>query len=357
MVDGVPVAIRQHRGASFARAPRPYTRAIAASAFEPTPPDVIPPVPESVSVPLARRAAPDNDRAMTVIRANVGLFERLRRLWRYRELLAVLVRKELKVKYKNSVLGFAWSLLNPLLVLIVYWVAFGVIIGTGGIPRFPIFLLAGVLVWNFFSGGVLSGTTSVVMNASLVKKVSFPREVLPLASIGAAGVHFFLQGIVLAVALFFFGHGIAWNYFGLLPMAFVVMVLVSAAFAVLLSAVDVHLRDTQHFLELALIAWFWMTPIVYGYELAARKLHRAKLLYLANPLLGVVLSFQRVLYNQLDSRTVDAQGNVTIAHILPHWGFGGYAAMLGVAFAGGLALLAVALYVFGRLEGSIAEEL
>src|SRR5437868_5840930 len=120
---------------------------------------------------------------MTVIRANVGVFERIGRLWQYRELLGVLVRKELKVKYKNSVLGFAWSLLNPLLVLVVYYIAFQKFIGTV-VPRFPIFLLSGVLVWNFFSGGVLAGTTSVVMNSSLVKKVSFPREILPMASIG-----------------------------------------------------------------------------------------------------------------------------------------------------------------------------
>ena len=294
---------------------------------------------------------------MTVIRADVGVRERLVRLWRYRELLLVLVRKELKVKYKNSVLGFAWSLLNPLLVLVVYWVAFGVIIGNG-VPRFPAFLLCGVLVWNFFSGGVLAGTTSVVMNSSLVKKVSFPREVLPLATIGAAGVHFFLQGVVLAISLFFFHHGVAWSDIGLLPMAIVVMVLVSAALAVLLAAVDVHLRDTQHFLELALIAWFWMTPIVYPYTLAANKLHRFKIVYLLNPLLPVVLAFQRVLYNQLDYFTTDKVTKIrTLNHVLPHWGFGTYAAYLGVAFVASAILFVVALYVFGKLEGSIAEEL
>src|SRR5436309_12526328 len=108
-----------------------------------------------------------------VVRARISPRERLVRIFKQHELLVGMVRKELKVKYKNSVLGFAWSLLNPLLVLVVYWVAFGVILGNT-MPRFPAFLLCGVLVWNFFSGGVLSGTTSVVMNSSLVKKVSFP---------------------------------------------------------------------------------------------------------------------------------------------------------------------------------------
>src|SRR3954463_7058328 len=160
-----------------------------------------------------------------VVRARITARERLVRIFKYHELLVGMVRKELKVKYKNSVLGFAWSLLNPLLVLVVYYVAFSLILKTP-IHRFPVFLLSGVLVWNFFSGGVLSGTTSVVMNASLVKKVSFPREILPLASVGAAGVHFFLQGIVLSAALFVFGHGVAWNYMVLLPLAMLVMLAV-----------------------------------------------------------------------------------------------------------------------------------
>ena len=292
---------------------------------------------------------------MTVIRANVGVFERIGRLWRYRELLGGLIRKELKVKYKNSVLGFAWSLLNPLLVLIVYWFAFGVILGNT-MPRFPIYLLCGVLVWNFFSGGVQSGTTSVVLNASLVKKVSFPREVLPLASIGAAAVHFVLQGIVLGAALFVFGHGVAWNYMILLPLAIIVMVVVSAGLAVILSAVNVQLRDMQHFLELLLIVWFWATPIVYPFEQAAQKLHHGwdKVLYFANPLLGVILTFQRVLYNQLDYLP---KGATKTTPVLPHWSVGFFGVMLSITLAAAVIFLFFSLWVFGRLEGSIAEEL
>jgi ABC-2 type transport system permease protein len=138
------------------------------------------------------------------------------------------------------------------------------------------------------------------------------------------------------------------------------MFVVSAGLSVMLSAVNVHLRDTQHFFELALIAWFWMTPIVYDYELAAPKLHHGwdKVLYLANPLLGIVLAFQRVLYNQLDTSSVDPHSHKrVITHLLPHWTFGTYAGLelLGLVF--GVVLLVVALYVFGRLEGSIAEEL
>ncbi len=295
---------------------------------------------------------------MTVVRSKVGVFERIGRLWRYRELLVGLVRKELKVKYKNSVLGFAWSLLNPLLVLVVYYVAFSVFMGTQ-IPRFPIFLLSGVLVWNLFSAGALGATMSVVANSALVKKVSFPREILPLASIGAAIVHFLLQGIVLTCALFFFGHGIAWNYTPLLPLAILALLMVSAAIGVMLSAVNVHLRDTQHFLELALIAWFWMTPIVYNYGLAANKLHGWKLgLYLSNPLTTIVLAFQRVLYNTVDNTRLNTDTNkLVVDHLLPHWSLARFAEILSLSVVLSTLLFLLALHVFGRLEGSIAEEL
>src|SRR6516164_1016020 len=110
--------------------------------------------------------------AETVVRARISPWARLTRIIRYHELLVGMVRKELKVKYKNSVLGFAWSLLNPLLYLVVFYIAFEKILGSG-IPSFPIYLLSGLLVWNLFSTGLAGATGSVVANAGLVKKVSF----------------------------------------------------------------------------------------------------------------------------------------------------------------------------------------
>ena len=124
----------------------------------------------------------------------------IRRIVAYRELLVGMTRKELKVKYKNSILGFAWSLLNPLLYLVVFYIAFVKILGSG-VPAFPIYLLSGLLVWNLFSTGLGGATGSVVGNAGLVKKVWFPREILPLASIGSMLVHFFLQSLVLLTVI------------------------------------------------------------------------------------------------------------------------------------------------------------
>jgi ABC-2 type transport system permease protein len=116
------------------------------------------------------------------------------------ELLAELVRKDLKVKYKNSALGFVWSLANPLLYLAVFTLVFSVFL-KNGVPWFAVLFMAGLLVWNFFNLATLSATGAVVGNANLVRKVRFPRIVLPLASVGFAGVHFVLQMLVFLVFL------------------------------------------------------------------------------------------------------------------------------------------------------------
>ncbi|MDQ1492438.1 MAG: lipopolysaccharide transport system permease protein, partial [Actinomycetota bacterium] len=158
------------------------------------------------------------------------MVERLKEIAAHRELLLNLVRLELKAKYKASALGFAWSLLNPAMYLVVFYIAFDVILG-GGIPRFPIYLLSGLLVWNFFTAALNTGTGSVVAGSGLVKKVWFPREILPLASVGAALVHFFLQLLVLVGALLALRHPVGWAELPLLPLALCDLILLAAGLA------------------------------------------------------------------------------------------------------------------------------
>jgi ABC-2 type transport system permease protein len=296
------------------------------------------------------------DRPTRVSTARVGLWERVTEIWRYRELLVAFSRTELKVKYKNSVLGFAWSMLNPALYLAVYWVVFDLILGTG-IPNFPIFLLSGILVWNLFATSLSSATGSVVANAGLVRKVAFPREILPLASVGAALVHFFLQAIVLVMALVVFQYQVAWSYVPLLPVALFALLFFVAALGILMGSVNVYLRDTAHFIDLALIAWFFMTPIVYPYETVAQKLGSESWLYLLNPVTDIVLTFQRAIYGQV-SATSTTNGVTTVTKILPEgvdqwW----YLWHLGLVIVASAALFVAALSVFGRAEGNFAEEL
>jgi ABC-type polysaccharide/polyol phosphate export permease len=286
-----------------------------------------------------------------VVRSRIPVAERFRRILAYHELLIGMTRKELKVKYKNSVLGFAWSLLNPLLYLVVFYIAFEKILGNS-VPGFPIFLLTGLLVWNLFSVGLGTACGSVVGNAGLVKKVAFPREILPLAAVGSTLVHFFLQSMVLFVVLALVQWHVAWTYMALVPIALVVLLVVTAALGILLSAVNVYLRDTQHFLELALLAWFWVTPIVYPYMLIGNRHTWFSKVYRLNPIIPIVLAFQRALYGKLDY-----PNSHPVQHILPAWPFTTFLAYLGYSFAFGVAVMMLGVWVFGRSEANFAEEL
>jgi ABC-2 type transport system permease protein len=291
-----------------------------------------------------------------VVRAKISARERLARIIRYHELLTGMVRKELKVKYKNSVLGFTWSLLNPLLYLVVFYVAFQIIL-KAGIPSFPIFLLSGLLVWNLFSMGLSGATGSVVNNAGLVKKVSFPREILPLAAIGSMLVHFFLQSLVLFAVLIIVRWEVAWSYMPLLPVALIALLFLTAALGILLSAMNVYLRDTQHFLELALLAWFWMTPIVYPFQQVATRPGWSAKVWMLNPVTPIVLLFQRAIYAKMDKVTLNPGHPPTVSPLLPHWPYWGFVAYLGMSFAFGIIVLAIAVKVFSKAEVNFAEEL
>ena len=279
---------------------------------------------------------------------------RAKEVWRYRELLGNLVRKELKVKYKNSALGFVWSLLNPALYLVVFYVVFQLVL-KAGIPNFAIFLLAGLLPWNLFSTSLGAACQSIVGNASLVGKVWFPREILPLAAVGAALVHFFLQASVLVAALVVFRYAPDPAYIPVALLALVVLVVLAGALGIGLSALNVPMRDTSHLLELALLAWFWVTPIVYQYQALGDRLGEWALL---NPLTPVVLAFQRAIYgeHQVEAGGSSRLGTTTTA-ILPDESVLWYLRNVAVLGVISVLLLLGALWLFGRLEGDFAEEL
>ncbi len=289
-----------------------------------------------------------------VVSARVSTTERLRQVWLYRELLVNLIRKELKVKYKGSAIGFLWTMLNPAMYVGIYYLAFSVFL-PNNIPRFPIFLLAGLIVWNLFSGALGAATGSIVGNGSIVGKVSFPREVLPLAAVGANVVHFLLQCVVLLGALAIFQHAPSLSYAPLLIPALLVLLILASGLGIFLAAVNVRYRDTQHLLELAMSAWFWMTPIVYQFARVSTRLDENGLtwLYLMNPITPIVLVFQRVLYNSLTPIGTNGQPEAILPAESAWW----YLMHLGYTAAVGVVLLVIGLKVFSRLEGDFAEEL
>jgi ABC-2 type transport system permease protein len=306
----------------------------------------------------------NREKVTRVVSAHINVLARLIEIWRSRELLIYLVRTEIKVKYKNSVLGLVWSMIAPAMTLAVYTVVFGVFL-KNGIPNFVIFLFSGLLLWNFFQTGVIAATGVVVNNAGLVKKVSFPREILALAAVGSAAVFLFFQICVMAIFMLAVSNAPAWGLMWLLVVAFVPCVVLSAALALLLASVNVYLRDTQHLIEVLVgAAWFWACPIVYSYQnTVATKLASKGItwLFFLNPMTPLVMTFQRVLYAKTGLVTLSTINPTTGKHnqaqLLPSWGPLTYvwadAAVLGV----GVVLFFVGMNVFGRLAGNFAEEL
>jgi ABC-2 type transport system permease protein len=297
----------------------------------------------------------DTEQGWRAVSSRVSLRQQVADIARYREFLLLSVRTQLKVKYKNSALGFLWSMLNPALYLVVFYVVFQVIL-ENGIPNFAIFLLSGLLVWNLFSFAIAGATGSITASAGIVKKVAFPREILPLASVGAGLIHFFLQSVVLVVALVVFRHAIGWEYLPLLPLALGVLLVFAAALGLFLAAINVSMRDTQHLVELAMLAWFWMTPIVYPFMLLASRGGVFATLYELNPMVWIVLPFQRALYNE-PSPVSTTDPSVTIAVLPPDAGVWWYCWHLLAVGAVAAVLAVLALRFFARAQGTFSEDL
>jgi ABC-2 type transport system permease protein len=298
--------------------------------------------------------APSSDLTVrTSERPKFHLIGSLRELARAREILGNLVRKEVKVKYKSSVLGVAWSMLNPILYLAVFTLVFSVVL-PAGVPHFPVYLLTGLLAWNLFATSLALASRSVVDNANLVTKVYFPREILPLASEGTALVDFALQGLVLVLFMLGFRYNAVGLNLLLLPLAMFALVAFTAALALWVSALNVRYRDTQYLLNLSLLAWFWLTPVVYpgGFVYTKLALHHPWLfrLFLVNPMADIVFGFQRALYAHVYA------GDPARLVLIPV-SLGWLALLLGAVSVGSLFLLWLAWRTFFRLSGDFAEEL
>jgi ABC-2 type transport system permease protein len=293
-----------------------------------------------------RRAPSTELRSMSGRRSIIG---HIREIVQYRELLVSLTRKELTVRYKHSVLGFFWSMVQPLFLLVVYTAVFAIL--GAGFPRFAIWVLCGLLVWTFASTAMIAATESITGNASLVGKVKFPRAVLPLASVGSALCHLGLQSVAMVGVLIVTRHQVDYEYLWLVPIALAVCVLVISGLALLLAPLNVMARDTMHLLELSVLGWFWMTPILYQYELAVPFLERNGVpgeFLLINPFTPVVISVQRAVYGKSE-----VDGIALLPDESPLW----YLGTLGMTAAAAIVVLAIGLRVFDRVDVNMAESL
>jgi ABC-type polysaccharide/polyol phosphate export permease len=211
--------------------------------------------------------------------------------YRYRDLLFNLVATELKVKYRGSVLGFVWSLLNPLALILVYSLAFRYIMRIQ-IEHFPVFLITGLLPWSFFASSASASTVSLMNSAGLLKKVYFPREIIPAATVFFNFVQMMLALIVFLPSLLLLRGSVPWTliYY---PGVLALQVLFVTGVALGLSALTVIFRDLRHLTEIGLTMLFWLTPIIYPLSMAPPKL-QAVLAF--NPMTSFVSSYQDLAY-------------------------------------------------------------
>ncbi len=221
---------------------------------------------------------------------------------RYHDLLRNLVVRELKTRYKNSALGFLWSLLNPLAMMMVFTVVFTVLLPNNTVQAYPIFLLCGLLPWQFCTTSVMSSLHSIVGSSNLVKKVNFPAEVLPASTVLANLVNFLLALVVLAVVLFAFRRPLS-PWIWMLPIVIGIQTCFVLGLALILSTVNVFYRDTAMIMDVFTLAWFFLTPVFYSIDVLPRSyqvlgitLDVHRIMYTLNPMASLIAAYRDLLY-------------------------------------------------------------
>jgi ABC-2 type transport system permease protein len=273
---------------------------------------------------------------------------KLRELYSRRDLLFLLVRRDLQARYRDSFLGFLWTVIRPLIQFLMYFIVLGQFLRAAeGIPNFAIYLFAGLTLYQFFNDTVAGATGSILMNGGLVKKIYLPREIFPFASVGGAGFMFLVQLAVLVIAALIFRAlpepiQVLWFF-----PALGLVLLYGTAIGLLLSAVNVYLRDIQYLTDVVLMLAMWASPIVYSWRMVSDVIDRFSLpswvleIYLANPLTLAILGFHKAFW-----------GAGTPQDYPP-----GLELRMLAAGVVGLVFLFISHRVFTRLQGNFAQEL
>jgi ABC-type polysaccharide/polyol phosphate export permease len=271
--------------------------------------------------------------------------EKLKEIFRHRQLILTLVTRELKARYRGTVFGFLWSFLNPLLLMLVYSIVFGVILpGSSGRVEgiflkgidYAIFLFAGLLPWLWFNSSILECANVLFVHGNLIKKIQFPLEVLPIMVVITNLVHFVLGVPILIVMLIFLGKTISlsfWVFF--FPVAVIVQVVFTMGLSFLVSALTVHFRDLKDILANLLTLWFFATPIIYPFMAEPIQKNKVLVTFLSlNPMTHII----------------EAYHYTFIFGKLPHW------KKLPVTFLVGLICFYLGYLIFDKLRDTFVEE-
>ena len=253
----------------------------------------------------------------------------LKEIWEYRTMIRSLVHRDLRGRYQASVLGFLWTFIVPLCQLLVYTLVFSVIMRSN-VEKFYLYLFVALIPWNFFSACLTGGSSCVVQQVSLVNKIYFPREVVPVAYVTGAFVNMlYCEIVVFAVCIF---SGVQFSLLGLLclPLVMVIEYIFALGITMIMSAIDVYFRDLEHILGIIAMAWMFMTPIMYDLSMVPERLRP---LFGLNPMTPIVTAYRDILYS----------GGVPKLETL------GIAAGMGILF------LLIGFAVFGKLKRRFSE--
>ena len=223
------------------------------------------------------------------------MLHNLVRLLRYRGLIQSLVARELKARYRGSVLGFFWSFVNPLLLLLIYAFVFNYVLPSRveGIPHYELFMFCGILPWTWFSSSLLESSGVLISGGNLIKKVLFPAEILPLVTVLSNMVHFFLGLPILAAFLLYYQRPLHIAELGWFPVVVAVQLVFTLGCALILSALTVHFRDIRDILGNLMTFWFFATPIIYPYFVMESWQMR---ILQFNPFTHLAITYQEILY-------------------------------------------------------------
>lgn len=255
--------------------------------------------------------------------------EKIKEIYAYRHMLKTLVKQDIRGRYKGSVFGFLWTLLNPLLLLAVYSIVFQFIFKLD-IEAYPIYLFVALMPWTTFANTIAVGTNSVVSNAAILKKVYFPREILPLASVISNMINYLFSFVIILIALLIAGIGYSW-YILFLPVLLIIQAVFTLGITLVLSAGNVYIRDIQYIMNPIMMIWMYATPILYKVDMVPEKYLT---LYKLNPMVHLVEGYRAILYYK-------AMPDLK---------------MLGIVFLASLVLLILGWVIFARLQRRFAEE-
>jgi lipopolysaccharide transport system permease protein len=296
------------------------------------PKDLVPQQEAGQTVPDITASSDEDDLPVTIIERRPGWrFMDLGELWRYRELLFILTWRDIKVRYKQTVLGAAWAVIQPLATMVVFSMFFGQVAGlSSGEVQYPLFVFAGLLPWFFFSNAITSASQSVVGSQSLVTKVYFPRLLIPVAAVGAPVVDFAIAFIILLAMMFGYGVMPGWNML-LAPLIALGLLVAALGVGILLSALTVAYRDFRYVVPFMVQLWMFATPAIYmDPETAIGP--RGRALLPLNPAYGLIANFRAAILGG---------------------GIDWYS--LAVSGAVGLGLLVVGCLYFRRVERNFAD--